>query len=375
MINSPSTALVSRLFNTARKSGIHADEAIYGQGLMDLGAATNPWGTPAVMGIRSSLANSEGAAIQASFFSVGNAFGDSLTQSLGQEEIVAFDTLGAPFWFEAADFTIPPEGTSLATRLNRFLAPPPLFSIPIPATWQFNLQEDAPATEETGHLALTHGASRFTMASPQGVSATIFQQPQGLEGLTLSWNPVSLPPLTLEAGYLHENQSLLGSEANGAFGQLSGQTLFLATRITTTTPWGWQLTAHGELGQVSPSVSASQLINDFSSLSTSAFRLAASRPFANGSTLHVSFSQPLRVDSGTASLSLPTGRTQEGMVVGTTLSAPLVPSGRQLDLSAQLHLPWLGGDISLGATRSQQPRHERNASPEWSVFAGYRSTW
>ena len=58
----------------------------------------------------------------------------------------------------------------------------------------------------------------------------------------------------------------------------------------------------------------------------------------NGSALRFSLSQPLRVNSRAASLSLPTGRTQEGTVVGRTLSAPLIPSGRQLDLSAQLDL-------------------------------------
>ena len=42
--------LVSRLFSTANDDGIYANSAIYGHGLMDLGAATNPWGTPSFMG-------------------------------------------------------------------------------------------------------------------------------------------------------------------------------------------------------------------------------------------------------------------------------------------------------------------------------------
>ncbi|MXY62337.1 MAG: S8 family serine peptidase, partial [Synechococcus sp. SB0665_bin_28] len=41
--------LVDRLFATAKDNGIHANSAIYGHGLMDLGAATNPWGIPAFM--------------------------------------------------------------------------------------------------------------------------------------------------------------------------------------------------------------------------------------------------------------------------------------------------------------------------------------
>ena len=35
-----STEIVSRLFSTANKDGVYADSAVYGQGLMDLAAAT-----------------------------------------------------------------------------------------------------------------------------------------------------------------------------------------------------------------------------------------------------------------------------------------------------------------------------------------------
>ena len=38
------TALVTRLYSTANKTGEYADRSIYGQGLMDLGAATSPVG-------------------------------------------------------------------------------------------------------------------------------------------------------------------------------------------------------------------------------------------------------------------------------------------------------------------------------------------
>ena len=44
------TALVSRLFATARKTGRYADRSVYGQGLMDLGAATAPVGAMTIAG-------------------------------------------------------------------------------------------------------------------------------------------------------------------------------------------------------------------------------------------------------------------------------------------------------------------------------------
>ena len=38
------TEIMNRLFQTANKTGIYADSSIYGQGLMDLDAATKPLG-------------------------------------------------------------------------------------------------------------------------------------------------------------------------------------------------------------------------------------------------------------------------------------------------------------------------------------------
>jgi len=43
-----STEIVSRLFATANDDGIYADSLIYGHGLVDLEAATNPLGAMSV---------------------------------------------------------------------------------------------------------------------------------------------------------------------------------------------------------------------------------------------------------------------------------------------------------------------------------------
>jgi len=365
-----SEQLVSRLFDTANKTGDYGQQDIYGQGLMDLGAATNPWGQPAFMGSQQSITQATTTPLTSSFLKLGAPLGDGLTRSLQSEEIAAFDSLGAPFWFQASQFTIPASSSSVANRLQQFLNPLALHTIP--ETWQFSLQEQA-TSHETGHLALTDGASRFTMASPQGITATVFREPQKLEGLSFSYTPFT--GFSLQAGYLNEHKSLLGSYGDGAFGAFSGETLFLGAGLNTTAG-GWQLGAHGEIGWANPSVTSSQFIDNISSLSTSAFRLQASRSlFDNGSTLQFSLSQPLRVERGSAGLSLPTGRTQDGVVIGKSFSTPLMPSGRHLDLTAQLHVPLSGGELSLGVTRSGQPQHQLASATQWSFFTGYRTSW
>ena len=365
-----SEQLVSRLFATARDDGIYSDSAIYGHGLLDLGAATNPWGTTGFMGIGQSTPG-QGASITASSLAAGPALGDALSQALGSQDVAAFDSLGAPFWFDAGAFTVEIPGTTVAARLQEFLHP--VNRQPIPRTWHFHLQGAAPALE-TGHLALANAASRLTMAGPQGISASFLQAPQHPQGLALSWNPELLPMVSISAGYIHEPESLLGSRANGAFGQLSADTVFLGAGLNTTTG-RWTVAVVGEMGAVKPSLASSRLMDHVSSLTTSAFRLQAGRTFDNGNTLRFSLSQPLRVDHGAAVFSLPTGRTQDSVVTGTSFSSPLAPSGRQLDLTTTLAMPLAGGDLSLGVTRSRQPGHQRTAAPEWTVFTGYRSTW
>ena len=363
------TQLVSRLFATAKDDGIYADAAIYGHGLLDLGAATQPLGTPGFIETGQS-ASAQDAPVTAAL-AAGPALGDALSRALDSQEVATFDSLGAPFWFDAGAFTVGAAGATVAAGLQEFLHP--INQRPIPQRWQFHVQDNAPATE-TGHLALANAASRVTMAGPQGISASLFQSPQRLQGLALSWNPEGLPMLSIDAGYINEPESLLGSRANGAFGRLSAETLFLGAGLNTAVG-PWTLAAAGEMGAVKPSLASSRLIDHISSLTTSAFRLQASRTFDNGHALRFSLLQPLRVDGGTAAFSLPTGRTQDGVVTGTSFSSPLAPSGRQLDLTTTLELPLAGGDLSLGVTRSHQPGHQHTAAPEWSFFTGYRSTW
>ena len=368
------TELVSRLFTTAKDDGIYANAATYGHGLLDLGAATNPWGTPGFMETSqstSAAASPQSAPITAAALAAGPALGDSLSQALGSKEIAAFDSLGAPFWFNAAAFTVEVPGATVATRLQDFLHPSQWQ--PVPQTWQFHVQENAPATAY-GHLALANGASRFTMAGPQGMAASLLQEPEHLQGLALSWNPPSMPMVSFSAGYIKEHESLLGSHGNGAFGQLSAETSFISAGLKGAAG-RWSLSAVGEVGAVTPSVASSRLIDAISRLSTSAFRLQARRSLDNGNALSISLSQPLRVDNGTAAFSLPTGRTPDGVVTGASFSSPLAPSGRQLDVTTKLELPLAGGDLSLGVTRSSEPQHQRTAAPEWIFFTGYRAAW
>ncbi len=93
--------IVARLLATADRSGAYADSDTYGQGFLDLDAATRPVGETRMLTAGSlSGASAPGAA---SVFHMGAAFGDSLTRGLASREVASFDALDAPFFRPLGD--------------------------------------------------------------------------------------------------------------------------------------------------------------------------------------------------------------------------------------------------------------------------------
>ena len=76
------TELLQRLFVTANKSGIYANAEIYGQGLMDIDAATKPIGTAMIATIGTTLSDLNTEEL-GSFISIsGPVFGNSIFERL-----------------------------------------------------------------------------------------------------------------------------------------------------------------------------------------------------------------------------------------------------------------------------------------------------
>ena len=382
------TDLLARLLRTADRSGQYADAAIYGRGLLDLGAATSPVGSASVaLGNR---VDGPGVALASSQLHLGAAFGDGLRSMLSGRQFAAFDALGAPFWYEFGDLASGDSGPSMAERLRGFqqapLSPSPGspaggLSIPL-LDWagasatraaQLSLAVSGPSAEaRASHLAFEGRSLVATLPATAGLTATAVtangiagQEPAS--GAALSWRPPKAL-LGLRAGWMTEQRTLLGTETDGAFGSVEGQAVFAG--IEADTKFGpWRLGATAEIGSVSAR-SHGGLLRDISPLSTSAFALHADRPVLDGSSWRVSLSQPLRVESGRALLDIPSGRTKAGDVIRSDLSAGLEPSGRQLDLALQWQRPLDIGVLRVGTTLSRESGHRRNASDELILLSG-----
>ena len=387
----PNTALLTRLFATADKDGKFSDRAIYGQGMLDLGAATTPVG---VTGIAlGNTLGSPGVNIQSTSLRLGGALGDGLGQALAGQEIAAFDSLGAPFWFNLSGFTGATRGPSSLVRLRELTAQSPLtrrtsgrlttFS---PARAGGSIEQDLgygmlrfgyrerPAGPEGGHFTLADNATTLTFTGSNGMSfstftASGFAGRTPTSGVALAWRPFDVP-VGFRAGWLAEQQTLLGTMATGAFGQLSADAA--VTGLETSFEIGsWHLAADAEFGKAHPQVRGG-IITRMSSLTTSAFAFNATRRLANGGLIRIALSQPLRVEGGRAALSVPIGRTKDGAVLRQAVSADVAPSGRQIDVSAQWYYPLVNGELRFDAAWMHNPGHNANADPAVRLLAGWQ---
>ena len=376
------TALVERLFETADKSGIYADRGVYGQGLMDLGAATAPVGETAVaLGER---VDGPGRALPGSRLAPGNAMGDGLARAFAGHEIAAFDTLGAPFWFPLGDFADDVPRPSALARLRGLMAPRPDGGsgplrprlAPLARDGRLKLGVlRAPAGADGGHLALA-GPALALGAADGGAFGMVAFSTEGAAGRdpasggALSWRPAG-GRLGLTGGWVAERETVLGGRAAGAFGRLSGASAFAGIEGSAAIG-AWRLGAGAEIGTVRAGARGG-MIASVSPLATSAFAVEAERALANGAGLRVSLAQPLRVEAGRARLAVPVGRTQDGTVLRRRLTAGLAPSGRQIDVTVRWHRPLAdAGAVSIGAGWTRQPGHDAASDPELSLLADWR---
>ena len=390
------TDLAARILATADRTGIYADAAVYGRGLLDLGAATSPVGATEIA--LAATVNREGAPLAGTALASGGALGDGLVQSFAGQEIAAFDSLGAPFWFDLGDFASVRDEDPMSVQLRDFMAPTPglhgLGARPIvslrrelgtwipgdsdPAGLQLGLL-DTPPGAGGGHLGLAEHALTLSFGGPGGLIATAFST-EGTDstapasGGFVSWRAAGTP-FGLRAGWLGEREALLGTSARGAFGGLSADAVFAGIDAETDIG-GWRLFGGAELGTVAADRTGG-LIADLSPLSTSAFAFRATRPLGNDRALSLSIAQPLRVESGRATLSVPAGRTKSGDVLRRPVSADLSPTGRQVDVAARWHRRWRdsSGELRLGAVWSREPGHRAAADPSLALLAGWRQAF
>ncbi len=379
----PGEDLLTRLFQTADRSGPYGDRATYGQGLMDLGAALSPVGAPVVTA--SDTVESSGPLVQQSGFRLGEAFGTGLSSALSGREIAAFDALGAPFWYDLGRLVASSAGPSFGAKVVDFMSAPALArrvedtgsrGTAPPAALRLDLGR-TPDMTGFGHASLVRNPLSLTMSQADGIVATAFTT-EGMDdllpvsGASLSWRAPDAP-LGLRVGWFSERQSMLSTTAQGAFGALAAHSVSLGL-VTDQQVGDWRLGGGPEVGVVHAQAEDG-IITGVSPLLTSALAVHATRPVGVNGMLQVTLAQPLRVEGGDARLSIPVGRTKGGGIVRHQIQADAKPSGRQLDLAVRWERPLAEGDFRLGAVATRHPGHDGDARPRIAVLAGWRTAF
>ena len=177
--------IVERILATADRTGEYADSDVYGQGFLDLDAATRPVGGTRMLTGRALSGPS--APSVASVFHLGEAFGDSFARELAALEVASFDELDAPFFRPFGDHLR--SGAFVAPSLAERLAA--LGRDPRGAPWrtndtEFRLRLDAAATSRG--IGGTLGSGHYNEAAGSGSLGSLsFAQDFGSERLSFGY--------------------------------------------------------------------------------------------------------------------------------------------------------------------------------------------
>ena len=184
----------------------------------------------------------------------------------------------------------------------------------------------------------------------------------------MSRTPSSDLPAYFSFGAMAERQSLLRSAGSGAFGTVASNAVFVGAGASARSD-GWLVSAEAELGLFNPKI-RSGMIRKISPLTTSAFTLKGTKSPDARNSVTFEMSQRLRVESGKADLTIPAGRTPEGDVLYSDLTADLNPSGREISFAVRWDRALKhGGHFSVESAIVKDPGHVRSSKLNSRIIA------
>ena len=344
------TELAQRLLQTADSTGIYADQDVYGQGLLDIEAATNPVGPTHV------LAGDKKIRVDRSGFDFSHV-DEALLEKLKQQKIVVHDSLGGPFIVPLSVFS-KSSNHAAAQKSSTFF----------PA-------EQSPPSREMNFIKTQAKVSAWSHADPGSLAGLVMTPDQGARP-TIMRNPyfglvqnamvtrisngkihltgvLSRPDgtemdqqagvmahytrltgtsrLSVQAGLMLEDHAWLGNRGKGLFSTRGrGQNLFVGIGSGTTLANGWTSAIGMYAGLSSHRAAQTGQLVELEDLKSFAFEYTLSRPVAGG-MVYTQVGQPLRIEKGALRMHLPVSRLPGGGQVFENVRVELAPDGRLLD--------------------------------------------
>ena len=136
------------------------------------------------------------------------------------------------------------------------------------------------------------------------------------------------------SGATMENDGFLETSIEGAFAEKSfANTRFAGFLARGSLPGTWHYGVMGTFGHTDLEIDGAGLLDDVKDVFSTAFALEIQRPigFTKNDMLHFGVSQPMHVETGTASIYLPQLYDTSGNMRFKKMDVGLEPSGRQID--------------------------------------------
>ncbi len=332
------TEIVKRVVNTADNDGRYAQLEIYGAGLLDLEAALNPVGTT-VTGTETRNAD-----VVATIIGVPPALG-SLGRRLSSSgvEVASLDSMGAPFWSSPGRFVRSVRRTSAA--------------IPVFAT--------ADQVEGgSAHLGFTPETIPVAL-NDNGLRVLLGEDRVGLE---------LAPSQGLRWGALVDGASWQGGHASGAFGdRVRSATAWVGRNARLELGGDWSLSGSATLAVGQAALQPGSML-EVAPYTMSTWNVGLEHgKRGNGTWTGLSFSQPLRAETGKATLHYLSG-LERGSPVYERAGASLAPEGRELELALTYETPIGFGRGVVELAHSWDAGHDPGRTHSRAGVA-YRLTW
>ena len=351
-----------RVVNTANNTGIYADAAIYGAGMLDLDAATAPVGevSTGTATVRTDIHRTR-LATPPAWGRVG--------RHLAGREVAGFDAWNAPFWQPAASL--------FAT------APAPQAILPVPG-WDEGFEQRALLS----HLRW-FGAGGEGQEEGQGLRMTLWGDGVPTAGFRADFPGSGFAAETdyhafgfsgevmerLRLGVIVETQTNQGARPAGAFGAAANSKLvWLAQEHA----WplsmapGVALRLDYLLAAGQPDYARGAMFNATGSLYSAASLALEHRGAATRTRL--SIGQPLRAESGRGTLRYAVGRDRAGNWRYEQLRFALRPETREVRFQLRHDRPLFKGQLALELSYAHNADHIPGQHRAQAGL-GYRRAW
>ena len=330
------TEIAKRVVNTANNRGRYAQMEIYGAGLLDLQAALRPVGRIRT-GTQSTNVDTTITAVRVPF-AVGN-LGQRLSAS--GVEVASLDTLGAPFWSSPEQFVRTVENETNV----------------IPQFSESDQDDQFHLGFKLGNLVNTESKSdiRLLMGSER----------IGLEKVSrggFHWS------------FAGDDASWHGGRTSGAFGdRVKSMTIQIGRSVQVELNELWNFDASATLAFARPFFQPGTML-DVEPYVMSGWEFGLERgEKGRGKWSRISFSQPLRAESGKAVFNYLAG-LKNGEPNYDQATVSLAPEGRELELALTHEAPIGRGRGVIEVAHSLDAGHEPGRASSRIGFA-YRLNW